>query len=96
MVKVAVVAALFPQLSVAVKVTEAEPVAPHVSETEVKLLVQVTFEQLSLAEAPPLEANQAFKASVFPLPSHCTSALEACTKITGLVVSMMVKVCVIV
>jgi hypothetical protein len=59
MVKVAVVAALFPQASVAVKVTVAEPVAPQVSETDVKLLVQVTFEQLSLAEAPPLEANQA-------------------------------------
>jgi hypothetical protein len=42
-----------------VKVTVAEPVAPQVSETEVKLLVQVTFEQTSEATAPPLEANQA-------------------------------------
>ena len=95
MVKVAVVAALFPQASVAVKETVAAPVAPQESETEVKLLVQVTEEQVSLAEAPPLEANQAFKASVFPLPSHCTSKLEACTEITGFVVSMMVKVAVV-
>ena len=42
-VNVAVVEELFPQLSVAVKVTVAEPVAPHVSENEVKLLLQVTL-----------------------------------------------------
>ena len=52
MVNVAVVAVLFPQESVAVKVTEAEPVAPQVSETDVKLLDQVTFEQLSRADPP--------------------------------------------
>ena len=69
-VKVAVELEAFPQLSVAVKVTEAEPVAPQVSETEVKLLLQVTAEQLSEATAPPFEANQAFKTAVFPLPSH--------------------------
>ena len=69
---VAVEEVLFPQVSVAVKVTVAEPVAPHVSESEVKLLVQVTFEHASLAEAPPLEANHAFKAVEFPLPSHST------------------------
>lgn len=59
-VKVAEVVEEFPQLSVAVNVTVAEPVAPHVSETDAKLLVQVTFEQTSEATAPPLEANQAF------------------------------------
>ena len=59
-VKVAEVVEVFPQLSVAVKVTVAEPVAPQVSETDAKLLVQVTFEQTSEATAPPLEANQVF------------------------------------
>ena len=44
-VKVAEVVEEFPQASVAVNITEAEPVAPQVSETEAKLLVQVTFEQ---------------------------------------------------
>jgi hypothetical protein len=58
-VKVAVELEAFPQLSVAVKVTLAEPVAPQVSETELKLLLQVTFAQRSVAEAPPFEANQA-------------------------------------
>ncbi|MFL9594370.1 hypothetical protein ACKC5O_20605, partial [Aeromonas schubertii] len=67
---VAVDEELFPQVSVAVKVTVAEPVAPQVSETELKLLVQVTFEQASVAEAPPLEANHAFNADELPLPSH--------------------------
>ena len=91
-VKVAEVVEAFPQASVAVKVTVAEPVAPQVSETEVKLLLQVTEEQASLAEAPPLEANQAFKAAVFPKPSHCTVKSEASVAITGLVSSTMVKV----
>ena len=94
-VKVAVVEELFPQLSVAVKVTEAEPVAPQVSETEVKLLLQVTEEQTSVAEAPPFEANQAFNAAVFPFPSHCTSKFEACVVIVGLVLSIIVNVAVV-
>ena len=59
MVKVAEVVEAFPQLSVAVKVTVAEPVAPQVSDTETKLLVQDTIQQISEATAPPLEANQA-------------------------------------
>ena len=59
-VNVADVVEEFPQASVAVNITEAEPVAPQVSETEAKLLVQVTFEQTSEATAPPFEANQAF------------------------------------
>ena len=59
-VNVADVVEEFPQASVAVKVTVAEPVAPQVSETDAKLLVQVTLEQTSEATAPPFEANQAF------------------------------------
>ena len=90
--KVAEVVAVFPQASEAVKVTVAEPVAPQVSETKVKLLLQVTEEQASEAEAPPLEVNQAFKAAVFPKPSHCTSKLEARVVIFGLVVSLIVNI----
>ena len=51
--------AVFPQSSVAVNVTEAEPVLPQPSLRPSKLLVQVTLEQVSEAEAPPLELNQA-------------------------------------
>src|SRR5690606_17629940 len=66
-VKVAVAVAKLPHSSVAVKVTVAEPVAPHSSESDVKLLVQVRLvEQLSEAEAPPLEANQSLSAWVLP------------------------------
>ena len=52
-VKVAVAVAEFPHPSVAVKVTEAEPVAPQSSESSLKLFSHVTAEQLSVAVAPP-------------------------------------------
>ena len=58
-VNVAVVFESFPQSSVAVNSTVAEPVAPHKSDRLVKLFDQVTFPQLSVAVAPPLLANQA-------------------------------------
>ena len=48
----------FPQASVAVNSTVAEPVKPQSSDKPVKLLVQVISEQLSLAIAPPLAFNQ--------------------------------------
>ena len=47
------VVAAFPQLSVAVNVTVAAPVCPHKSLNVVKLFVQVTPEQASVAAAPP-------------------------------------------
>ncbi len=53
MVKVAVVGALLPHSSVAVKVTTATPVCPQPSLNVVKLCVQVTPEQVSDATAPP-------------------------------------------
>ncbi len=68
--KVAVVGVALPQASVAVNVTVAEPVCPQPSLNKLKLLVQVTPEQVSVAEAPPLEANQACNWAVLPLPSH--------------------------
>ena len=71
-VKVAEVELSFPQPSVAVKVTVAEPVSPHSSERAVKSFDQVIAEQSSVAVAPPLLANQALRASMFPLPSHST------------------------
>ena len=83
---------VFPQESVAVKITVAVPVAPHVSETEVKLLLQVTSEQLSEATAPPLEASQVFKPWVFPFPSHSTVRSAACVEIVGAVESLTVIV----
>ena len=52
-VKTPIVISEFPQASVAVKVTVAEPVAPHSSESSVKLFDQVKIEQSSLAIAPP-------------------------------------------
>ena len=58
-VKVAEVVEAISQLSVAVKVTVAEPVAPQVSETEAKVVLQVTEEQVILVEAPPLSQIQA-------------------------------------
>ena len=90
MVKLAVVVEVFPQASVAVKVTEAVPVAPHRSLSEVKLLLQETVPQSSVALAPPLLASHAFRASVFPAPSHSTLRLEACVVMVGAVVSTMV------
>ena len=93
MVKVAVLAEVFPHSSVAVKITLAEPVAPQRSLRQVKSFVQVTDpEQISEATAPPLEANHAFSAAVFPEPSHSTAWSVAGVVITGTVTSTMVKV----
>ena len=49
MVNVADVVLVFPQASVAVHVTRAEPVAPHPSLSAVKSLVMVTVPQASSA-----------------------------------------------
>src|SRR6476660_2009585 len=87
----AVVVVAFPQLSVAVKITEAVPVCPQPSLKAVKLLVQVTDEQTSEAAAPPLDASHACNAAVFPCPSHATEALAACVVIDGGVVSVIVN-----
>jgi hypothetical protein len=87
MVKVAEVDSEFPHSSVAVKVTVTEPVAPQAAETEVKSLLQVTEEQLSEAEAPPLAANHAFSSATLPLPSHSTVKSVAEIVIVGAVVS---------
>ena len=91
MVKVAVDSEKFPQASVALKVTVADPVAPQSSLKAVKLFDQ-TKPQLSVAVAPPLEANQAFKAAVLPAPSHSTVWLVAAIVIEGLTVSCTVMV----
>ena len=53
------VAEEFPQSSVAVKVTVAEPVAPQSSERSEKSLLQVISPQLSVADAPPFTSNHA-------------------------------------
>jgi hypothetical protein len=53
MVNVAVDDEALPQASVAVNMTVALPVAPQRSESEVKLLVQMTPEHTSDAVAPP-------------------------------------------
>ena len=85
---------LFPQSSVAVKVTVAEPVAPQSSLKPSKSLLQVTPPQISEAVAPPLLFNHAFKAAVLPAPSHSTVSSEAAV-ISGLVVSSIVNVAVV-
>ena len=53
MVNLAMVSALLPHSSVAVKVTVAAPVSPQSSDSAVKSLLQVTSPQISLAAAPP-------------------------------------------
>ena len=78
---------MFPQSSVAVKVTKAEPEFPQPLLNVEKLLVQVTLEQVSEAEAPPLEANHVAKAAELPFPSHSTVTSAAAIVIVGLVVS---------
>ena len=72
MVNVAIVVAVRPQPSVAVKVTIVEPVAPQLSLNPEKSLDQVILPQLSEATAPPLLFNQALRSLVLPLPSHST------------------------
>ena len=84
----------FPQASVAVKVTDALPVDPQRSESDEKLLLHETPEHTSDAVAPPLEANHAVNAAVFPAPSHSTVWFEA-DVIDGTVVSTIVKVAVL-
>ena len=71
-VNVAVVVAVLPHASVAVKITVALPVAPQSSLNAVKLLLQVTPLHASVAVAPPLLASHAFSAAVLPAPSHST------------------------
>src|SRR5688572_10243490 len=59
--------------SVAVKVTDTVPVAPHAEVNEVKSLLHTKEAvQASDALAPPLLANHALRAAVLPAPSHCT------------------------
>ena len=94
MVKVAELVEVFPQASVAVKVTTAEPVAPQRSLSDVKSFDHVIAEQLSEASAPPLDTNHAFKASVFPAPSHSTVWPEAGVVIVGSIVSLTIIICV--
>ncbi|MBL0146585.1 MAG: hypothetical protein IPP48_13460 [Chitinophagaceae bacterium] len=96
MVNVALVVLLLPQSSVAVKMTVAEPVAPHKSLNAVKLFVHVTPLHASVAAAPPLLDNHAANADVLPLPSHSTVLLDACVPIVGACVSAMVNVALVV
>ena len=58
MLNVADVVAEFPQASLAVKVTVVEPVPPHKGVIEMKLLLQLTVLQLSIATTPACELNQ--------------------------------------
>jgi len=96
MVKVALVVEVFPHSSVAEKVTNAEPVAPQMTDIEVKSLLHVTFPQLSVAMAPPFAASHAFNCAALLKPSQTTVRSEAGVLITGGVLSVMVKVAVVV
>ena len=93
-VKVAVVVDVFPQASVALNVTRADPVPPHPSDKPAKSLLQVTPLQSSVAVAPPLLASHALSAAVFPLPSQSTVWSDAGV-IDGGVMSRIVKVAVV-
>jgi hypothetical protein len=84
-VNVAVVVAKLPQASVAVKTTVTA--AEQSLANPLKLFVHVTAEQESEATAPPWLANQSLSAVVLPDPSHSITRFEACTEITGAVIS---------
>ena len=88
---VPVVVAVLPHSSAAVNITVTD--AEQSSAIAVKLLVHVTAEQLSVADAPPFEASHAFNSAMFPEPLHSTVILEAATEITGGVTSSTVIVC---
>jgi hypothetical protein len=72
MVNVPEIVDVLPHASEAVKVTVAEPVAPHKSDNPLKLLVHVTLLQASVAVAPALLLNQLFKSAMLPEPSQDT------------------------
>ena len=92
---VAVVLEVFPQSSVAVKMTVSAPVAPQRSLRPVLLWLQVTPPHASLATAPPLLESQAAKAAAFPAPSHSTVSSAAGVSMLGSVLSSMVNVAVV-
>ena len=86
MVNVAVVLVALPQLSVAVKITVAEPVAPQAASNATKSFVQVTSLHASVAVAPPLMSSHAVRSPPLPAPSHSTVASAAAIT-SGAVVS---------
>ena len=90
-VNVAVVEEEFPQASVEVNVTVADPVAPQSSLSPLKLLDQEMPEQTSEEVAPPYVASQLLSSTVLPAPSHSTVKLDA-EVISGFVVSTIVNV----
>ena len=63
MVNVAVVFVSLPQLSVATKVTSADPANPQIVSNDAKLLVHVMALHSSSASAPPFASSQIFNAS---------------------------------
>ena len=89
MVNVADIVVVFPQASVAVQVTNAEPVAPHPSLSSVKLCVIDTVPQTSSAAT---STNQSFRSEIFPEPSHSTVRSWEIIVNSGAVVSSMVNV----
>ena len=97
MVKLAVVGLELPHSSVAVKVTVTDPVPPHRSLrlAGLKLLVQVTLPQISVAVAPALLCTQAVRFIRFPWPSHSTIRFCVGVPIAGAEVSCMVIVAVV-
>jgi len=74
-VNVAEVEAWLPQASVAVKITVTA--AEQSLASALKLLVQTTAEQASVAAAFPWLFNQVVSAVVLPDPSHCTTRFWA-------------------
>ena len=97
MVNVAVVEAVLPQSSVAVKITSISPVPAQVRAKSWKLLDHVTLPQRSVAApAPPLATSQALSSSVLPSPSHSVVTLVASLAMLGGVVSLTENVAVVV
>ena len=88
-VNVAEDVAALSQASVAVNITVTA--AEQSFEITLKLLDQVTPEQLSDATAPPLESNHVWSSSVLPLPLHSTIIFAAAVVKVGAVVSSMVN-----
>ena len=95
-VKLAIVVAVLPHSSVAVKVTSMAPVPMQDKPKSWKLWLHVTLPHASLAApAPPLASSQALRPTRSFVPSHSKVMSVASLAMVGAVVSVMEKVAVV-
>ena len=94
-VNVNVVLALFTHSSVDVKVTVAEPVAPHSSDKPMKSWLQLTSPQTFDVPGPPLDPSQPLSFDSLPPPSHSTVRPDASGPMLGATLSEIVIITVL-